>query len=96
MRTIPDVPTAKEKGWNVVMGVAKGISGPAGLPDDVARKLHDAFRKAMDDDAFKEAAKKTGDLDYLDYMSGEDTAKFLQSMHKAMGPLITELGLAKK
>jgi len=96
VRTIPDVPTAKEKGWNVVMGVAKGISGPAGLPDDVVKKLHDAFRKAMDDDAFKEAAKKTGDLDYLDYMSGEDTAKFLQDMYKTMGPLITELGLAKK
>lgn len=96
VKTIPDVPTAKEKGYNVVMGVAKGISGPAGLPDDVVKKLHDAFRKAMDDDSFKEAAKKTGDLEYLDYMSGDDTAKFLQNMYKEMGPLVTELGLAKK
>ncbi|MDU4960593.1 MAG: tripartite tricarboxylate transporter substrate binding protein [Sporomusaceae bacterium] len=96
IKTLPDVPTAKEKGYNVVMGVAKGISAPAGLPDDIAKKLHDAFKKVMEEEDFKVAAKKTGDLEYLDYMSGEDTAKFLQAMYKAMDPLITELGLKKK
>jgi tripartite-type tricarboxylate transporter receptor subunit TctC len=96
IKTLPDVPTGKEKGYNVIMGVTKGISGPAGMPDDVVKKLHDAFKKVMDEEDFKVAAKKTGDLEYLDYMSGEDTAKFLQNMYKAMDPLITELGLKKK
>ena len=66
IKTMPNVPTAKEKGFNVVMGVTKGISGPAGLPDDIAVKLHDTFKKVMDDPEFKAAAKKTGDLDYLE------------------------------
>jgi len=96
IKTFPDVPTAKEKGFNVVMGVTKGISAPAGLPDDIALKLHDTFKKVMEDPEFKAAAKKTGDLDYLEYMSGDDTAKFLQNMYKAMAPLIKELGLDKK
>lgn len=96
LKTLPDLPTAKEKGYNVVMGVTKGISGPAGLHDDVVKKLHDALKKVMDEEDFKAAAKKTGDLDYLDYMSGEDTAKFLQKMYKEMEPLINELGLKKK
>ena len=96
VKTFPDVPTAKEKGFNVVMGVTKGVSGPAGLPDDVVAKLHDTFKKVMDDPDFKAAAKKTGDLDYLEYMSGNDTAKFLQNMYKEMDPLIKELGLDKK
>lgn len=96
IKTLPDVPTAKEKGYNVVMGVTKGISGPAGLPDDVVKKLHDTLKKIMDEEDFKAAAKKTGDLDYLEYMSGEDTAKFLQRMYKEMAPLIKELGLDKK
>jgi tripartite-type tricarboxylate transporter receptor subunit TctC len=96
IKTMPNVPTAKEKGFNVVMGVTKGISGPAGLPDDIVKKLHDALKKIMDEEDFKAAAKKTGDLDYLEYMSGEDTAKFLQRMYKEMDPLIKELGLDKK
>lgn len=94
--TMPEVPTAKEKGFNVVMGVTKGISGPAGLPDDIVAKLHDTFKKVMEDPDFKTAAKKTGDLDYLDYKSGADTTKFLQNMYKEMEPLIKELGLDKK
>ncbi|MBV5336448.1 MAG: tripartite tricarboxylate transporter substrate binding protein, partial [Deltaproteobacteria bacterium] len=95
-KTMPNVPTAKEKGFNVVMGVTKGISGPAGLPDDITAKLHDAFKKVMEDPDFKAAAKKTGDLDYLEYMSGADTTAFLQNMYKTMEPLIKELGLDKK
>ena len=96
IKTMPNVPTAKEKGFNVVMGVTKGISGPAGMPDDIAVKLHDTFKKVMDDPEFKAAAKKTGDLDYLEYMSGADTSAFLQNMYKTMDPLIKELGLDKK
>lgn len=96
IKTFPDVPTAKEKGFNVVMGVTKGVSGPAGLPDDIAMKLHDAFKKVMADPDFLAAAKKTGDFDYLEYMSGADTTKFLQNMYKEMAPLIKELGLDKK
>jgi len=96
LKSMPDVPTAKEKGYDVVLGVPKGIAAPAALPDDIVKKLHDAFKKMMDDEDFKAAAKKTGDLDYLEYMSGEDTAKVLQKMYKDMEPLITELGLKKK
>lgn len=96
IKTMPNVPTAKEKGFNVIMGVTKGISAPAGLPDDITAKLHDAFKKVMEDPDFKAAAKKTGDLDYLEYMSGADTTAFLQNMYKTMEPLIKELGLDKK
>ncbi len=96
IKPLPDVPTAKEKGFNVVMGVTKGICGPAGLPDDVVKILHDNLKAIMEEEEFKAAAKKTGDLDYLQYMSGDDTAKFLQNMYKEMAPLIKELGLDKK
>lgn len=96
LKSLPDVPTAKEKGYDVVIGVTKGISGPAGLPDDVVKKLHDAFKKTMEDEDFKALAKNTGDLEFLDYKNGEDTAKFLQGMYKKMEPLVNELGLKKK
>ena len=33
--TIPDVPTCKEAGYNVVLGTWRGLGVPAGTPDEV-------------------------------------------------------------
>jgi tripartite-type tricarboxylate transporter receptor subunit TctC len=95
-KALPDVPTAIEKGYKVDIGVTKGISAPAGLPDDIAKKLHDAFKATMDDKDFLAAAKNTGDLDYLDYMDGKEITAFLQDMYNDLKPIIGELGLSKK
>lgn len=40
---VPDAPTMKELGFNVVSGSSRGYSAPAGLPDDVKQKLFDSF-----------------------------------------------------
>jgi len=45
---LPDVPTFKEKGYNVLGGVWRGIAAPKGTPPEVIRALHDAFKKALD------------------------------------------------
>ncbi|MBE0602170.1 MAG: hypothetical protein IH611_00890, partial [Deltaproteobacteria bacterium] len=95
-KALPDVPTAIEKGYEVDIAVTKGISGPAGLPDDIVKKLHDAFKKTMDDKDFLAAAKNTGDLEYLDYMDGKEITAFLQDMYNDLKPIIGELGLSKK
>ena len=44
-----DVPTAKELGIDIVYTIAVGIAGPRGLPEAVVDRLHEAFRKALDD-----------------------------------------------
>ena len=95
-KSMPDLPTAKERGFNVVLAVTKGISAPAGIPDDIAKKLHDTLKEIMSDEEFKAQCKKAGMLDDLDYMSGEDVSKMYQKMTKDMDGLITELGLKKK
>jgi tripartite-type tricarboxylate transporter receptor subunit TctC len=45
---LPDLPTFKEKGDNVLGGVWRGIAAPKGTPPEVIRALHDAFKKALD------------------------------------------------
>ncbi|MDZ4161313.1 MAG: tripartite tricarboxylate transporter substrate binding protein [Burkholderiales bacterium] len=45
----PQVPTAKELGYNVVSSSPYGLVGPKGMDPAVVKTLHDAFRKAMDD-----------------------------------------------
>ena len=72
----PDVPTLKEKCPTVsVDGQVIGIAGPAGMPAEVVRKLHDAFKAAMAEPSFEQALKSAkqqpiymGSQAYADYM----------------------------
>lgn len=62
MSVLPDVPTFKELGYNVVEGAYRGVAAPPGTPDEVVKVLASAFeavhkdpevRKKMDDNGFK-------------------------------------------
>ncbi|MPT38519.1 tripartite tricarboxylate transporter substrate binding protein [Achromobacter denitrificans] len=50
----PDVPTAREQGYEVVFSAPMGLVGPKGMPPDVLARLHDGFRRAMDEPAIAE------------------------------------------
>lgn len=45
----PNVPTLKEIGIDLVADSPFGIAGPKGMDPAVVKKLHDAFKKAIDD-----------------------------------------------
>lgn len=53
-RRWPQVPTLRELGYDIVAMSPYGLSGPRGLPDEVVKVLHDAFKKAMFDPRFIE------------------------------------------
>lgn len=55
----PDVPTFREQGFDLINGSMRGVVAPAGLPEDVANKLRDAFEKAAQDPEFIEAMTAT-------------------------------------
>lgn len=57
-QSLPDAPTFREQGYDVVAGSSRGIAAPAGVPADVVTRLEDAIDKAMKDPAYLEAAKK--------------------------------------
>ncbi len=44
-----DVPTAKELGIDMVYTIGVGIAGPRGLPEAIVGRLHEAFRKGLED-----------------------------------------------
>ena len=64
---VPDVPTMREQGVDVVFGAWRGLALPAGTPDDVVATLRDGFKQAYDTAGFRDAAAaaKLG-LSYLD------------------------------
>ena len=55
-----DVPTAKEKGFDVEGYVYHRLFAPKGLPPDVAAKVSRAFEKAVTDPEFQTALRKAG------------------------------------
>lgn len=56
----PNIPTAKEQGFNIVMGSMRGYVAPAGLPTEIRDKLIKALKAAYDDPEFQKAMKATG------------------------------------
>jgi len=90
----PQVPTMREIGYDVVARSHLGIIGPKGIPKPIVAKLHDAFKKAMDEPEFKAIMKK---LDMTDnYLNSDDYNKYMRQDFEQMGKLVKKLGLDKK
>lgn len=60
MSQAPNVPTAKELGYDVVMGSYRGLVAPAGLPDETLQVLRDALDKLSVDPEFLADMKARG------------------------------------
>lgn len=54
----PNVPTVYESGYKFVHSSPIGIVGPKGMPKEVVKTLHDAFKKALEDPLFLETMAK--------------------------------------
>jgi len=56
---LPEMPTFREAGYDLVAGAARGIIGPPNLPPGITQRLEQAFREALADAGFKaEMAKQ--------------------------------------
>jgi tripartite-type tricarboxylate transporter receptor subunit TctC len=87
----PDAPTLKELGLDIVQNSPFGIGAPRGTPPEVVAKLHDAFKKAMEDPSYVAAL---GRYDMLPmYMGSAQYAKFAQETFVTEKALVEKLGL---
>ncbi|MDI3305832.1 MAG: tripartite tricarboxylate transporter substrate binding protein [Acetobacteraceae bacterium] len=55
---LPEVPTFREQGFDLVAGASRGIVGPPGLPDPIRLRLEAAFAAALADPAFLKEAER--------------------------------------
>ena len=89
----PDAPTLKELGLNLVQNSPFGIGAPKGTPDAVVKRLHDAFKQAMEQDSYKTALARYDMVPM--YMSTSAYKKFAQDTFTRERALVEKLGLAK-
>ncbi|WMS44673.1 tripartite tricarboxylate transporter substrate binding protein [Acuticoccus sp. MNP-M23] len=73
---LPDVPTAKELGYDLVAGSSRGYSGPAGFPAEARQQMIDAMQRVVDNPDFQKAAADRAFN--IDFISGDDYAAMLQ------------------
>ena len=89
---IPDVPTFKEQGFDVVTaGSVKGVAAPKGTPPEVIAYLEKKFKEVSEDAEFK---KIMGDLGQpVDYMNAADYKAWFKKSYDQFGALYKTLGI---
>jgi len=89
---IPDVPTFKELGYNVVtVGSVKGVAAPKGTPPEAIRYLAERFKKVCEDQEFIQAMKDIGQP--VMYLGSSDFAKYMKEGFEQYGKLINEFNI---
>jgi tripartite-type tricarboxylate transporter receptor subunit TctC len=89
----PDVPTLKELGLNMVQASPYGIGGPKGMDAALVKRVHDAFKQAMEMPNHVEALARFDQQ--LMYMGPAQYARFAEETTRREKLLVEKLGLAR-
>lgn len=89
---MPDVPTFKELGYDIVGGAFRGVAAPLGTPQPVVDRLAEAYTSAN-----KIIAKKQVDMGFvMTYATGDDAQKLVGKMREAYSGVLNEIKNKKK
>ena len=89
---MPDVPTFKELGYDIVGGAFRGVAAPLGTPQPVVDRLAEAYTNAN-----KIIAKKQVDMGFvMTYATGDDAQKLVEKMREAYSGVLNEIKNKKK
>lgn len=91
MDTLPDAPTFKELGYDIVGGAYRGVAAPKGTPPEIIKVLADAFVETN-----KLIADKQVNLGFvMTYATGKEADELLQRMTKNYEAILKEIGQKK-
>ncbi|MFA6504919.1 MAG: tripartite tricarboxylate transporter substrate binding protein [Treponemataceae bacterium] len=86
--TFPNVATAKEQGTDLVLDQWRGIVAPPKTPPEIVAKLHDIFKKCMEDPEFVTKMKELNAIP--SYKSGAEFGEIVKTEDKRYETLIKE------
>lgn len=90
---LPDVPTLKEIGLDVVSDIRRGFVVPKDTNPQIVQFLRDTFQKIQNDPGYIADMKKAGQP--MDYMTGPDFDKYVHSQQAYYKQLLQKYGLLK-
>ncbi|WP_428770855.1 tripartite tricarboxylate transporter substrate binding protein [Treponema sp. HNW] len=89
----PNVPTAKESGYNIAIGTWRGLGVPAATPGEIVSKLETVFINAAKSDGFKAFMKNTNND--IELLTGAQFKEKLATDNMLFKKLIETIGLSK-
>ncbi len=90
-RLFPNVPTAKELGYDIVIYLWTGIGVPKGAPKEVKTALAEAFDKAMRNEECKKLIEKTAIE--VNYLGPEEAKSYIIAQDLFFKGVVNKLGL---
>ena len=89
---MPDIPTFKELGYDIVGGAFRGVAAPLGTPKPIVDRLAEAFIKTN-----KIIALKQVDLGFvMTYATGDKAQALVEQMKVAYGDVFEDINSKKK
>ena len=90
---LPNVPTVKEQGVDLVVRKFRGLAGPKGIPQDVTNALEAGLAKVLESPAYKASYTKNDLIPA--YMGRQDANKFTREFANELTQSMKELGVIK-
>lgn len=90
---LPNVPTVKEQGVDLVVRKFRGLAGPKGIPQDVTNALEAGLAKVLESPAYKASYTKNDLIPA--YMGRQEANKFTREFAIELTQSMKELGVIK-
>lgn len=94
VKSLPDVPTLLELGYPYVIDSPWGLAGPKGMDPKVVARLHDAFKKALEEEAVVETLGRYEMVP--NYKNSADYKLAVEEQVKMEAALLKRIGMDKK
>lgn len=94
LEQFPDTPTALELGYDVEMANWRGVAVKKGTPEQIVKKLQDAFQQSMSSSVYQNYLKDNS-MGPESILTGEEWNEFLDKMWPTWKETMTELGYKK-
>jgi putative tricarboxylic transport membrane protein len=92
--SLPDVPSLKESGLDVVVENWRGVVAPAGITDQQEQALEDMLVRMAHTDAWRDALARRGWGDAL--LAGPEFEDFVKAEQERVSRVLTQIGLGGK
>ncbi len=90
---LPDIPTAKELGYDITTESRYAIYGPPGMQKEIVAKLAETFKKAMESEEFKKVADTFKFT--IAYSGPEELDKYHRDLSAKIRNILVEIGKVK-
>lgn len=91
---LPDVPTLKEQGYDIVSYIRRVFAAPRGIDKDRLATLRRIFKEIAHDPDYLKDMKMIGQP--AEYMSGEDLEAYVREQNEVVKATLERAGLLKK